>query len=95
MTQTPQISVVIPVWDDYTRWLPTALRSLGDQGVALTVIVVDNASTRAVPEAPQATMLHLERRVSVGAARNAGRSEERRVGKECSLLCRSRWSPYH
>ena len=23
------------------------------------------------------------------------RSEERRVGKECSLLCRSRWSPYH
>ena len=24
-----------------------------------------------------------------------GRSEERRVGKECSELCRSRWSPYH
>ncbi len=23
------------------------------------------------------------------------RSEERRVGKECSTLCRSRWSPYH
>ena len=23
------------------------------------------------------------------------RSEERRVGKECSILCRSRWSPYH
>ena len=23
------------------------------------------------------------------------RSEERRVGKECGLLCRSRWSPYH
>ena len=23
------------------------------------------------------------------------RSEERRVGKECFLLCRSRWSPYH
>src|SRR5881409_3037340 len=22
------------------------------------------------------------------------RSEERRVGKECSLTCRSRWSPY-
>ena len=26
---------------------------------------------------------------------NAGRSEERRVGKECISLCRSRWSPYH
>ena len=24
-----------------------------------------------------------------------GRSEERRVGKECCALCRSRWSPYH
>ena len=23
------------------------------------------------------------------------RSEERRVGKECRLECRSRWSPYH
>ena len=23
------------------------------------------------------------------------RSEERRVGKECRPLCRSRWSPYH
>ena len=26
--------------------------------------------------------------------RGAG-SEERRVGKECTVLCRSRWSPYH
>ena len=26
---------------------------------------------------------------------SADRSEERRVGKECRLLCRSRWSPYH
>ena len=25
----------------------------------------------------------------------ADRSEERRVGKECLRLCRSRWSPYH
>src|SRR3546814_16371152 len=24
-----------------------------------------------------------------------GRSEERRVGKECVSKCRSRWSPYH
>ena len=26
---------------------------------------------------------------------NLTRSEERRVGKECLRLCRSRWSPYH
>jgi hypothetical protein len=29
----------------------------------------------------------------LAAVRN--RSEERRVGKECRRLCRSRWSPYH
>ena len=28
-------------------------------------------------------------------AKAAVRSEERRVGKECCALCRSRWSPYH
>ena len=28
-------------------------------------------------------------------ARLADRSEERRVGKECTEQCRSRWSPYH
>ena len=27
--------------------------------------------------------------------KNSLRSEERRVGKECLRLCRSRWSPYH
>src|SRR3546814_17847972 len=27
--------------------------------------------------------------------RQANRSEERRVGKECVSTCRSRWSPYH
>src|SRR3546814_4539950 len=27
--------------------------------------------------------------------RRPGRSEERRVGKECVSTCRSRWSPYH
>ena len=30
-------------------------------------------------------------RTALGSAR----SEERRVGKECCALCRSRWSPYH
>ena len=27
--------------------------------------------------------------------RGGGGSEERRVGKECQSVCRSRWSPYH
>ena len=34
--------------------------------------------------------------VCYGTSFNGGvRSEERRVGKECSEPCRSRWSPYH
>src|SRR3546814_10680217 len=34
--------------------------------------------------------------LAAGAAGNwLGRSEERRVGKECVSTCRSRWSPYH
>ena len=32
---------------------------------------------------------------SFAAAEGAIRSEERRVGKECIAVCRSRWSPYH
>ena len=28
-------------------------------------------------------------------SRGYARSEERRVGKECASMCRSRWSPYH
>src|SRR3546814_11968159 len=42
----------------------------------------------------------LSQRVNLGLLPNtfslvlAGRSEERRVGKECVSTCRSRWSPY-
>src|SRR3546814_11922043 len=37
--------------------------------------------------------VQIVRPVRVGDA--LGRSEERRVGKECVSTCRSRWSPYH
>jgi chemotaxis protein CheD len=39
----------------------------------------------------------LNQLIKLGASRNRleARSEERRVGKECRRLCRSRWSPYH
>ena len=36
-----------------------------------------------------------EKALIAGVYMNRLRSEERRVGKECSSLCRSRWSPYH
>ena len=31
----------------------------------------------------------------LGGMKLGVRSEERRVGKECLSVCRSRWSPYH
>ena len=48
-----------------------------------------------VPEI--ASRKHIERinQVIEEALKEADRSEERRVGKECVHGCRSRWSPYH
>src|SRR3546814_13939344 len=37
----------------------------------------------------------LQPRRPAPGGRRGGRSEERRVGKECVSTCRSRWSPYH
>ena len=39
--------------------------------------------------------LGLEGREAQHATSALAGSEERRVGKECPSLCRSRWSPYH
>ena len=47
--------------------------------------------TPSTPTSPPATILALQSTISTPPAR----SEERRVGKECELKCRSRWSPYH
>ena len=38
---------------------------------------------------------HLEEMMQDGLVTLEDRSEERRVGKECTSWCRSRWSPYH
>ena len=42
-----------------------------------------------------AALYQVETKVLKQAVRRNIRSEERRVGKECLRLCRSRWSPYH
>ena len=56
----------------------------------LAVWLVEPEPAAAGEEQPEAT-LPIDREIQVQGARDRGRSEERRVGKEC----RSRWSPYH
>ena len=42
-----------------------------------------------------ARMTHTEAWDAMGTGNANRRSEERRVGKECAITCRSRWSPDH
>ena len=42
-----------------------------------------------------ATNVPLDSGIVAATAVVGHRSEERRVGKECRIRCRSRWSPYH
>src|SRR3546814_11923664 len=42
-----------------------------------------------------AALLGVDQATISRLSRKQGRSEERRVGKECVSTCRSRWSPYH
>ena len=86
------------IWSD--EWSA----GLGDGSIATIVgaawfagILKDSAAASsgdwAVAELPQWTAGDAKTG-NVGGSLSA-RSEERRVGKECAGLCRSRWSPYH
>ena len=54
--------------------------------------VIEGAPTVALPAAEWTAEVVEE---ATPAITPEARSEERRVGKECLRLCRSRWSPYH
>ena len=53
------------------------------------------AANRALPWPTEPTAALWHACTLLREHRGDGRSEERRVGKECCALCRSRWSPYH
>ena len=53
------------------------------------------ARREAVRERVRTLMNDIEVDVDVDLQVVHARSEERRVGKECHVVCRSRWSPYH
>jgi signal transduction histidine kinase len=71
--------------------LAPARRRAERAGIALTVDLHGDLPPFHADRVQMGTVLH---NLLVNAI-EAIRSEERRVGKECRRLCRSRWSPYH
>ena len=69
---TPQVAVVIPVWDSYVGFLGEAVASVREQGLDAELIVVDNASAEPLPDMPGTRVVRSETRLSTGAARNLG-----------------------
>ena len=61
-----------------------------DLGRNAEIYIVPDSGASQVPKE-----LEVERGPDVGNHGKGVRSEERRVGKECASMCRSRWSPYH
>ena len=84
---------------------PISLESATDLVIAAqgsgtaAIIRVGNNEERLILRALDIGWLRLSGGLAAGLCRVCGqvtrREEERRVGKECSELCRSRWSPYH
>ena len=73
--------------DDAQGWQRLGLALFGENRFAEAATAYERA-TRADPDSPLLWS-------ALGEARVMARSEERRVGKECDRVCRSRWSPYH
>src|SRR3546814_21122499 len=70
--------------------IKAAIERAGIQGETVDEVIMGNVLQAGQGQAPA-------RQAALGAGLplGVGRSEERRVGKECVSTCRSRWSPYH
>ena len=62
--------------------------------LALTSCNDENSASSAAQQIPTVSAVRVEPK-DIPLTFEYARSEERRVGKECLRLCRSRWSPYH
>jgi glycosyltransferase involved in cell wall biosynthesis len=78
-----RVTVVIPVWDDYVEFLAEAVESVRRNAPEAPIMVVDNASSRVVPELDRCEVIRSPRRVTVGAARNLGLE---RVATDCVVF---------
>ena len=109
MTAAPAVSeaavplrYTLPALDG-TVWLGLRLASLAALGVTITAVVALLMAGAPLPLAAVVLLAGAVPAVVPIAGRTplawlpllVRRSEERRVGKECAVRCRSRWSPYH
>jgi phosphoribosyl-ATP pyrophosphohydrolase len=80
----------------FAKGMPKIAQKLGEEAVETLIAAMRGDKAELVGEAAD-LLFHLT--VLLAAAdvplADVMRSEERRVGKECRRLCRSRWSPYH
>ena len=77
-------------------WLLTSPLCIGNLWGKDFVVVIDAGHGGHDPGA--IGKISKEKNINLNVALKLGnliRSEERRVGKECTSWCRSRWSPYH
>ena len=74
---------------------PSLAQKLAEQYGSQAFFSVEEMLTEAKPDLVVIATPNYAHYSPAILALNAGRSEERRVGKECLRLCRSRWSPYH
>ena len=83
-------SLVAPALPDIQHSLHTSVNSAS---WVLTAYLL--SASVATPLIGRLGDMHGKERLLVVVLVLLCRSEERRVGKECRRLCRSRWSPYH
>ena len=79
-----------PDWVVEATFAPVA----GDRTIPFEHIR-DNGGSRSLVVPGDIRFEHDGTEYTMSAFDDGGRSEERRVGKECMHECRSRWSPYH
>ena len=63
--------------------------------MTLSIAACGNKTGDSVADDGNITAEATEGALDTSANLEGSRSEERRVGKECRIGCRSRWSPYH
>src|SRR3546814_19326333 len=75
---------------------PRPRLQIGEVAAArLRPLLQDFMHRRAAPRRSRIGIHRIEPRPTQNALGVEGRSDERRVGKECVSTCRSRWSPSH